>query len=200
MLSETGKKWKGLAAGLATATVAAAFGATSADPVVIPDDDNERPPIIVNNGSLEFEGDNGFLGLKDGGKWEGSGAVYKHVHGNAGPRFLQLKTSPNKKFCTVTGAAEPEVSPFIGSKVAITFGTSTQKWTATASIITEKTVNYLQLNFGNKPPTVEHDNKRLTVADSERIYSVSIDDGAVTCTFPSGDNDPKVNLKIRQKR
>ena len=66
MFPEIANKWRGVAAGLATATVVAALGATVADPVVVPEDDNERPPIIVNNGSLEFEGDNGFLGLKDG--------------------------------------------------------------------------------------------------------------------------------------
>ena len=84
--------------------------------------------------------------------------------------------------------------------MAITYGTSSQKWTVTASIVTQSAQNYLQLDFGDKPPTIDTDKQKLTVIDSERIYSVSIDDGAVTCVFPSGDGDPKVDLKIRQKR
>ncbi len=202
MLSEIANKWKRVTAGLATATAVATLGAAIADPVVTVEED-ERPPIIVNNGSIEFEGDNGFLGLKDRGTWDGSGAVYRHVHENEGPRYLQLRNSPNKKFCKVGTSTLLKSSPFIGSKIAITFGTSSQKWTVTASIVTQKDVNYLQLDFGNKPPTKTSDNKKLTIVDSERIYSVLIDEGsanAVRCDFPSGDGDPKVNLKISQKR
>lgn len=199
MLSEIANKWKVVTAGLASATVAAALGAIIVEPVV-PIDEDERPPIIVNNGSIEFEGDNGFFGLKDPGTWNGSGSIYRHEHKASGPRFMELKNSPNKKFCTVRPLTVLDASPFTGSKVAIVFGTSAQKWTVTASIVTQNSQNYLQLDFGSKPPTISQDKKRLTVVDSERIYSVSIDDGAVTCTFPSGAEDSKVDLKIRQKK
>jgi hypothetical protein len=207
MLSEIARKWKLVTAGLATATAVATLGAAVADPLVTVEDDDERPPIIVNNGSIEFEGDDGFLGLKDGGTWAGTGSVYTHRHSKGGPRYLQLKTSPNKKFCKVGTSTVLEQSPFIGSKIAITFGTSSLKWTVTASIVTEKVaekdVNYLQLNFGNRPPTRSADEKRLTITDSERIYSVLIDEGsanAVRCDFPPEPGDPKVDLKILQKR
>jgi hypothetical protein len=198
MLSEIASKWRVLSAGLATATAAAALGASLTEPAVPIDDDNERPPIIVNNGSLEIEGDNGFLGLKDGGTWDGSAGVYKHVHPDPGPRFLQLKTSPNKEFCRV-GTGAPEKSPFVGSKIAITYGTAAQKYVVTATIVTQDAKNYLQMDFGANHPRIDEKKKRLTV-DSERIYSVSIDDGAVTCAFPPNVGDPKVDLKIRQKR
>jgi hypothetical protein len=196
MLSEIANKWKRVTAGLATATAVATLGAAIADPVVTVEEEDERPPIIVNNGSIEFEGDDGLFGWKDPGTWTGNGAVYRHEHERPGPRFMELKNSPNNKYCTVRGSTVG-ASPFTASKLAITFGTSAQKWTVTASITADY---YLQLDFGNKPPTISQNKKRLTIAESERIYSVSIDDGAVTCTFPSGDEDHKVKLKIRQKR
>lgn len=196
MLSEIANKWKVVTTGLVTATVAAALGTAIADPVAALDED-ERPPIIVNNGSIEFEGDNGFFGFKDPGTWNGSASIYRHEHKAQGPRFMELKNSPNKNYCTVRNSTVLVASPFTASKLAITFGTSAQKWTVTASITADY---YLQLDFGNKPPTISQDKKRLTIAESERIYSVSIDDGSVTCTFPSGAEDHKVDLKIRQKR
>ena len=200
MLSETVSKWKRVAAGLATASAVAAFGASNTD-TTVPIDDDERPPIIVNNGSIEFQGDDGFLGLKDEGTWDGSGSVYRHVHPKSGPRFLQLKTSPNKAFCKVGASTALVKSPFIGSTVAITFGTASQKWTVTASIVAVSAVNYLQLDFGAKPPTITPDKKRLTIAESERIYSVVIDERSsypVRCDFPA--DGEKVDLKIYQKR
>lgn len=200
MFSEIVNKWKVVTAGLATATAVATLGAAITDPVVTAEADEERPPIIVNNGSIEFEGDNGFLGFKNPGTWNGSGSTYRHEHEDLGPRFLELKNSPNNRYCTVRNSTVLEASPFTGSKLAITFGTSNDKWTVTASIVTQNALTYLQLDFGNKPPILSQNRKRLTVAESERIYSVSIDDGAVTCTFPSGPGDSKVNLKIRQKR
>ena len=136
MLSEIANRWKVVTTGLVTATVAAALGAAIADPVAALDED-ERPPIIVNNGSIEFEGDNGFFGFKDPGTWNGTGSIFRHEHKALGPRFLQLKNSPNKKYCTVRNSTALEASPFIGSKAAITFGTSAQKWTVTASITPE---------------------------------------------------------------
>ena len=200
MLSDTVSKWKRVAAGLAAASAVAVVGSTNAD-TTVPIDDDERPPIIVNNGSIEFEGDDGFLGLHDGGTWDGTGSVFRHVHGKPGPRFLQLKTSPNNQYCRVGTSTTLEKSPFVGSTVAITFGTSAQTWTVTASIVTVSSMNYLQLDFGNKPPTRTQDRKRLTIADSERIYSLVIDERAaspVRCEFPAAGS--KVDLKIYQKR
>src|SRR5262245_22646853 len=199
MFPETVSRLKRVAAGLATATVVAAFGAANTD-TTVPIDDDERPPIIVNNGSIEFEGDDGFLGLKDGGTWDGSGSVFRHVKSDKpGPRFLQLRTSPNKAFCKVGASTALEKSPFVGSTMVITFGTSAQKWTVTASIVTVSAVNYLQLDFGTRPPTITPDKKRLTIAESERIYSVVVDErgsSPVRCDFPPNTGDPKVDLKI----
>ena len=114
MAPETGKKWKTSSLLLTAAVVtAAAFAAANSFGYLkmAEGDDNERPPIIVNNGSLEFEGHKGLLGLGEPGTWDGSGSVYKHVHANTGPRVLQVKTSPNDEVCQIGGAGNFVKSP-----------------------------------------------------------------------------------------
>ena len=181
---------------------AAVVGAAIAGGIAIlgEGDENERPPIIVNNGSIVFEPVKNVFG-QGGGTWAeaGSNKAFTHRHDKGKPRFLQVKATPNDDVCYLKGDPKAVKSPFTGQTIAVTYGeNAASSQTADVLIIPDSLNAWLKLDFGEVPPRYDGNDQTLTAYidnNAVRVLSLTVDDGDVVCTFTRD-----TRLKIYQLR
>jgi hypothetical protein len=153
--------------------------------------EEERPPIIVHNGSIVFEPQP----IKPGasrGNWVGSGSLWRHDHPAGAPKMLQVTITPSGNVCK-DPAVQKLFSQPTGNPITIAYGPSSNDFQqAVVSIVKQN----LQVDFGKNPPVHDDKTQRLIAYSTNsqvQILRAVVD--KATCEFTT-----TVSLTIRQMR
>ena len=154
--------------------------------------DEERPPIIVHNGSIVFEPRQRPTD-KTQGTWAGSGTLWRYQHPNPGPTALLVTADPNQNVCKSASSPKPIGTALKGTKIVIEYGPSpTDFQSAVLSVQKES----LLVDFGKNPPV--HDTKAqrlIAYSSNSKVQILRATDGSTTCEYTS-----PVSLTVRQLR
>ena len=150
--------------------------------------DEERPPIIVNNGSIVFEPESGVF--KDRGSWSGGGTVWRHVHSGTAST-LEVRGPLTNTVCSAGNVVFKP--PLRGTPVTIDYGPSpTEYQTATLSVENGS----LRLDFGKNPPEYVKERQQLVAyRNNSNVQIQRIRVASTTCAFKT-----RVRLAIAQLR
>jgi len=154
--------------------------------------DEERPPIIVHNGSIVFEPQ-----LRPGappGSWEAAGptSVWRHIHpSKAVPKALQVTATPGGNVCK-DPAAQKLFSQPTDTPITIAYGSPKESQEAVVSILNGN----LTVNFGKNPPVHDAKTRQLIAyANNTQVQILRAIVNKATCEFTT-----TVGLSIRQIR
>jgi hypothetical protein len=155
-----------------------------------PSDPDERPPVIINNGSILFEPQD------KTGSWDGSDKTYKHNHPYLPVTAFRINMSGGDpyvcKHSTITGDYAPPFTTTVDFTVA--FGPATEAQWQKATVSLDGGV--LKISFSDPP---EKSGKTLTLFKGRndvaiRRLIVGPSGNQYTCNF-KGEN---TKLRIRQ--
>jgi hypothetical protein len=154
--------------------------------------DEERPPIIVHNGSIVFEPLQRPTD-KTRGVWAGSGSIWQHQHPNPGPTVLLVSADPNQNVCKSASSPKPIGTSLKGTKITIQYGNSPSD-SQVAVLSVQK--DSLLVDFGKNAPVHDTKTQRLIAySNDSKVRILRATDGPTTCEYTS-----LVSLTVRQSR
>ena len=163
-------------------------------------DEDDRPPIIVHNNSVDFEAQGHSNGR---GKWKKdlTSSKWRHSHGGKAPTYVRVQEIQNASDCSSSVTYD-------GSQIVLTYTDGTTPATLTIDVsgttLPPFFSKHVKVDFGNAAPELVNDYLlKLPDLDSARKLTIQsivislIGGSTQTCNFP---RDANSSFKMRQLR